>query len=493
MRHFDELLRRLPPETERTQGVCFYEYLVWLRRLRSAAKETWRIFHKADVEGSRRLSVARVGRLAELLGFTLVGDVVGELLGEVGVPDLSEGLDFGAVLRFVRACRARHGLSGREREEYLAAFQKFDTGNRCELTTSQVLNLLRHMGQTVRVDEVYGLIDMVDFNKNAMDPDEFLTLMTLMREKEVAHAQKIFDSLRAGAPVLPKEQLAEALTLASEKPPLQAVLEEMLAKVTFDEFWGMPGRLLGAGLPPDRGDLRGTRRAACVHSIGELIVMLSGSKFPVNTAPGRRDLLRRLEAARAQAVAAGVPEAELGPGDGEEVAFYTCVHLVRGIVREAEMAEMAREEEVLAQTRFTSDEAAEFRLVFMEIAQRGRGKRPSIGLGGLLDELTTQPAIGEHDMMNMLRTMGMRVSPNQLQELNSKIREATASGKRAGAEVDFVCFLRLISKRKKTDYAGVNTAAALASAAAPPAPKGAPRALDRSSRVQARALVKGAA
>merc|ERR1719382_2175150 len=99
--------------------------------------------------------------------------------------------------------------------------------------------------------------------------------------------------------------------------------------------------------------------------------MLSEAKFPVNTPEGRKDLLTRLAAARAHAIATGVPEADLGPANGEEVAFYTLVHLIRGIVREVEEAAMAREEEVLNSTRFTTDEVNEFRQVFTEIASSG--------------------------------------------------------------------------------------------------------------------------
>merc|ERR1711988_1206449 len=60
--------------------------------------------------------------------------------------------------------------------------------------------------------------------------------------------------------------------------------------------------------------------------IGEFMRMFADSRFPVNTAHGRRDFLSRLCRARADALESGIPAEDVGPEGGEQVALFTCVH-----------------------------------------------------------------------------------------------------------------------------------------------------------------------
>merc|ERR1719262_1780405 len=139
-------------------------------------------------------------------------------------------MDFGTALRFVRECRLCHGFSSAQRDGYIADFDKFDTTGCGNLTNAEVLDLLRYMGFSVRRDEVYALMDQVDFNKNgAMEPDEFLMLMRLMTEKELALARRAFNATRGMAPTLPAKYVEDAiLAVFEEHPPQREVLTQIL-------------------------------------------------------------------------------------------------------------------------------------------------------------------------------------------------------------------------------------------------------------------------
>lgn len=553
MRHFQPLMKDVPNETERTQGVCFYEFLVWLRRLRDLdVQEMWEVFCQADHKKTGRIYVPGLMDMASHFGFTLIADVVDEILTEI---DKSRDLplDFGAAVRFIKTCREKHGFGREELQQHVSDFNKFalgesqsadpderpetaqsatgkrrsnsppspcssDTGSLARSRTQsprkagvgrmarvasglnlelelpktiaeddeepvldarQVLDLLRYMGLTVRVDEVYALIDEVDFNKNgSMEVDEFLMLMRLMREKELTLARRAFNKLRGRQPGLPPQMLEEALTVVMEKRPQKEVMDQMQGIISsqlmnFDSFWATATKcrlrmtILGrkrANFEDDVfnqiGDVFKGVGMEMRQSIpvGEFIFMLSESNLKVNTADGRKDVFRRLSTAREDARSSGVPVDEVG--DNEQVSFFACVHFIRGIVREVESAAITRENDAITSCRFSTNDAAELRHVFMEIA-RSKDKARRRNLGDLLDFLTTLPSIREQDVMKMLRSIGMSISLTQLMELGTQIQDARSS---MGIEdddkkVDFVVFLKLIRWMLDTNYAGVNKAA----------------------------------
>jgi Ca2+-binding EF-hand superfamily protein len=477
-RHFPELFKHLPPENDHTQGICYYEFIVWLRRLKDMdMKELWDIFEKADSAKRGRLSMDLVLKLAKSLGFTLLEDAVEELLEEID-SEGAEEMDFGTIVRFVVACRECHGFTSEERDSYMVDFEKFDDQGEGELDVPKVLDLLRYMGMTVRVDEVHALIDEVDYNKNgSMEPDEFLMLMRLMREKELTLARKAFNKLRGRHERLQTKMMEQALALVFEKKPQKEVWIQMQDDITepplFDDFWKLACTcrtrmtLLSrkrAGFSDEHfheierifnGVARKSRQFI---SLAELIWMLAESQFPVNTSEGRKDLLRRLGIAREDAIAASASPEEVG--DLDKVGFFTTVHLIRGIVREVEAVAMDRENASLASNRFSVDEAAEFRFVFQEMSKKKKDKFTRATLGDLLDSFTTLPVITEQDMMKMLRNIGVKVSLDQLMVLTAKIREASKSRSIDDGQIDFCCFLDVMRWMLDSNYAEVNKTAA---------------------------------
>ncbi|CAK0839335.1 unnamed protein product [Prorocentrum cordatum] len=215
--YVDVLADILPSDSAEQEGICFYEFLIWARRLRDLMlQDLWKCFKEFDTSGSGRIQLDVAILIAERFGISMLTDAVDELLSGLGLKN-DTTLDFDAMVQFMGAARAVHGFTRSENEELSAAFQKFNYHQTGELTQLQVLDLIRYLGNTTNVDEVNSLIKRVDFNKNgSMDLHEFLRLMRMMREQAAARGRSLGPAAGQAAPPAARRPVDAAWDIASK-------------------------------------------------------------------------------------------------------------------------------------------------------------------------------------------------------------------------------------------------------------------------------------
>jgi len=402
------------------QGVGFYEFLIWARRLRDPMmQDLWQHFASFVEGGAVFVQVGAAVSIAERVGISLLTNAVDELLADLGLQS-DAPLDFHSLVQFIGAARRTHGFSRRERRELGAAFERIDRDGTGELNRLQVLDLFLYLGIHTSVDEANSMISRVDFNLNGtMDRDEFLRLMRLIREQEIQSARKSFDELSSSTRRLNRASVKDALFKLQVFPNdelLEELLQDMPAELSFASFVllsdGCRSRMnfdfhrradfpedemleiaklwhaRGQGPPSSAGrEALDLVRAAKLWNCGglsrqfatvaELIWMFSDSQeFRLNTVEGRPELLRRVRSAKEAALAAGVPPEEVSRGGTDDIGFYTFVHLIRGFVRDSEQKVVSREREAESLARFPIARIAELRVVFSEVAdQEGRARQ----------------------------------------------------------------------------------------------------------------------
>ena len=91
------------------------------------------------------------------------------------------------------ACRENDGFGRRDLEELTVSYSKFDTEGEGEITTSQVLVLMRYLGYQCKLDDVVHYAKDVGLNGNdTMGVNEYLRLMRLHCEDELDHVSIVF-------------------------------------------------------------------------------------------------------------------------------------------------------------------------------------------------------------------------------------------------------------------------------------------------------------
>jgi len=503
--YVDVLADILPSDSAEQEGICFYEFLIWARRLRDLMlQDLWKCFKEFDTSGSGRIQLDVAILIAERFGISMLTDAVDELLSGLGLKN-DTTLDFDAMVQFMGAARAVHGFTRSENEELSAAFQKFNYHQTGELTQLQVLDLIRYLGNTTNVDEVSSLIKRVDFNKNgSMDLHEFLRLMRMMREQDIRSARKSFDELSSSTGQMPKESVKDALAkqqLFPQESVLAELLQDMQAEVCFTSFMhiydrcrfrlNLEFRKRGGFTEETVAEIEslwnsggGGESSKKFATINQLIWMFTDSQeVPVCTKDGRQRFVQRVQAAQEAAVEAGVPEeeafthvpdgspkasspkhGEASHGDVTAIGFFTFVHLIRGLVRDSEQDVIKREKEAVSAARFPSSEAAEFRTVFSDLAEQeakkvsSRKKRPGRtgqSVDKLLANLTMVPSIPETGVLSMLKSIGVNATASKMAELKDFLTQTRSRYETDKHIIQFATFLRMLRWMLDTDFASI--------------------------------------
>jgi Ca2+-binding EF-hand superfamily protein len=525
LRHLEEMgvlsstLSGKEEKVKYDRGLSMYEFLIWLRRLRDLDMiELLGCFQKVDKSGLGNISADSAIRMLRGMGFTLLLEQAHELLEDVGIKP-KDRISFGTAVSLVKACRQKHGFTRKEVEDYTNSFCKFDEKDDGELTTGEVVELLRYLGFSLDVEQVKAMIEQVDFNKNGtMDIGEFLVLMRMVREKDIAGLLDAFNQSSDHKRELEASMVEATLCHVLEQDPPQSVLDQVLQDiplmVNFNTFCSLVDTCrqcttaesrLRAGFPEDEfAKLTQLFEDNCSSdplwiSVSSLIHMLMDTHLDVNTACGRQDLFNRLEAARSAALEAGMQETDPPQGAGDQhLSLFTFVHLVRGIVRDLEAKSMDREANVMDVTKFTVEEAAEFRKVFMEFHSKikqgddkGSRRRSSMTQGQLqglqaagrdsgrisskrtpskklegaprrerlstvavLKELTEAPTIPEKDLTTLLQNLGLKVTSRQMSMLGNKIADTKMRAEEVDG-VDFPSFLLIARWMLDSNFGGV--------------------------------------
>jgi Ca2+-binding EF-hand superfamily protein len=481
MSYISSLEGALPSDSTEPQGVCFYEFLVWARQLRDIMmQDLWESFQEfgAGVSGAVQLDVAV--SIVQRFGISLLAGEVDDLLSDLGLPREAP-LDFHALVRFLGAAHRTHGFSHAEFEELRAAFQKFDYNRSGELEHLEVLALLRYNGYTTNLEQENVLMRRVDFNNNgSMDLDEFLMLMRLTREQVIGVARKSFDELSNCTGWLPQGKVKAALAKVHLVPRLAMIAEllhEMPADVSFSQFMQVHDqcrirvnhefRKYGGFSDDALSEI--TRLWNCggvskkkFATVSELIWMFADSNVaPVTTRDGREELLRRVEAARSAALAAGVPQEEVTHAGTTDIGFNTFLHLIRGMVSTLEQDVVTRENAAMSVANIPPREASEFRSAFVDFAAKEAvWYRPVAMADRLLSRLTAVPAISESSMPHLMKFIGLRLPSSKLGDLKIFLAQTRSQSEEDDQSIQFATFLRMLGWMFETDFAGISASTA---------------------------------
>lgn len=366
------------------RGLRLHEFLALARRLRSAELVELQIaYDRANREHNGRLTVEEFEHLLQELGFTILDSARNEVLRKVGLMELTPTLSFDEVARFVAECRRTFGFDHAERIELENLFHRYDTQSSGKMQTMQMLDLLRFMGHSHRVDDMHRLIREFDANANGtIELQEYMHLMRMHREAELSDARRIFKTYQNGSNQMHLENLVDALGEMGHEIELEnlAFPNGMPEMLSFDAFARVSdqGRKHAtilqhkrAGFSPSElaligevyDELKGT---AFTVGKGELLRLLADYDVPVTTSEGRQHIFGLLEHAKMSSSASGNEEEDGGEMGSSAVGFWTFVHLLRLIAREAEVSRAAREDSAISETCFSPTEVASFRDVFME-------------------------------------------------------------------------------------------------------------------------------
>jgi len=354
---------------------------------------------------------------------------------------------------------------------------------------------------------VSSLIKRVDFNKNgSMDLHEFLRLMRMMREQDIRSARKSFDELSSSTGQMPKESVKDALAkqqLFPQESVLAELLQDMQAEVCFTSFMhiydrcrfrlNLEFRKRGGFTEETVAEIEslwnsggGGESSKKFATINQLIWMFTDSQeVPVCTKDGRQRFVQRVQAAQEAAVEAGVPEeeafthvpdgspkasspkhGEASHGDVTAIGFFTFVHLIRGFVRDSEQEVIDREKEAVSFASFSTSETNEFRRVFSDLASAEANQAPigkQLGSKGqrvdkLLARLTMVPAMPVSAIAVLLKSIGLHVPNNKLQELKLFLAKTRSRAEVDEGTIQFATFLRLLRWMIDTDFAGICSA-----------------------------------
>jgi len=154
---------------------------------------------------------------------------------------------------------------------------------------------------------------------------------------------------------------------------------------------------------------------------------------------------------------------EASHGDVTAIGFFTFVHLIRGFVRDSEQEVIDREKEAVSFASFSTSETNEFRRVFSDLAS-AEANQASIGkqLGSkgqrvdkLLARLTMVPAMPVSAIAVLLKSIGLHVPNNKLQELKLFLAKTRSRAEVDEGTIQFATFLRLLRWMFDTDFAGI--------------------------------------
>jgi len=373
--------------------VFFHEYLVWARQLKNAELLQLREhFDDAARDESSVISFEGLMAVMRKQGFTLNQPESHEFVEDAELP-MEEGASFSFddAYAYLTACRENDGFSRQDLAELKAAFAQFDTDGESELTTFQVLDLLRFMGYTVSVEDVERYANEVDFNGNGtMDVDEYLSLMRLHREDDLANVLKIF-CLRAGGQEgrLPVETLHAALIEAQCCSPhcdvfddiCQGAIGELTVDLSFDEFRVLAnkGRKVVMGAQRKKANfsdaefkvLQGVFQKYDADGSGvlgqtQLLMLLHNCGMPMQKASQKRQAIEMLDSARTAALNAGISAEDVGEFGTSSATFCTMVHAWRIIARSNEPENVARVEKTRLACSLSLSEVEEFQKVYAQ-------------------------------------------------------------------------------------------------------------------------------
>jgi Ca2+-binding EF-hand superfamily protein len=465
-------------------GLHFSETLLWARRLRDKEFQSYRdAFHAFDTDKSGSIDLDELVCAFQKLGYSLRKDNVKELIMEAhtrgeckecSANDME--LDFDGFVHVMQILHESDGFCKKEMEEIRASFIKFDEDMSGEIDVVELSDLFHYMGHTTHLDDMHLLINKVDFNNNGvLDFREFLRLMRLHREEQLANIQAAFGSFMddTGArPVVHPQDMREALDACC--PPQEANADDAATMPTedvdLDGFVMLVDKIREirvsylrrrAGFSDNEikrfekffqsYDVKQTgllEMQVVTRLLGELGVQ-------VRSREEQEEMVKQIETAREAAAERGACE---HAAPGSPVNFWVIVQMLRQIRKRDDRHTLNKTAKAAAHARFNTQEVEEFRDVFMHTYEKDR----------FFEEADQSAHLGEQEpeddsdkreltktsLRRLLRSLGVNLDGNQRTELDTKIEQYGKNDR-----VDFADFLGLMRWMMDTNFGGISQAA----------------------------------
>mmetsp|Transcript_57813 Transcript_57813/g.163142 ORF Transcript_57813/g.163142 Transcript_57813/m.163142 type:complete len:1165 (+) Transcript_57813:75-3569(+) len=467
----------------KSENLHFAEFIIFARKSREAAHEKLskkypnlrarakvedpegdKTFAKADTDGSGGISMDELRKSMVDMRYTPLKQNIEEIFSEVIEEGWTAGveLDFNEFFDFMLILRQREGFLRAQVEEMRSVFSRFDDDGSGEISALELSDLFRHLGYTATLDDIHIFVRQVDENgSNQLDFREFLRLMRLHREQELAHIREEFDTHADRATGLMNQRyVVFGLTSLGHEPP-KDLLAMTVAELDFDTFVGIVDSCRNSFVIKQRKkagfsdeeiekfkDLfnRYDKDKSGEIDTVELMAILKEFCWEPKSREEQQALVKKLDVARDLAREAGIKD--VGTPGASNLKFWAFVQLARMLNNEHDRAEEDKMDKLMQELRFTHQEVDQFRQIFRSWAGH-EDEEHQAGLGGDSNGL-------ERDAVRRLvRSLGVSITPENKGKLDQKL--ASLDG---GTQLNFMGFLKLMHWLVETDFAGVNGAAA---------------------------------
>jgi len=508
--------QHIEPDVE--HGLPFPEFLLWARRLREAEVEEFRKeFLAADSNKNGKIETGELRDVITGIGYMPLQTMITEVMNKVDL-DGDGGLDFDEFVNLMAVFRLTDGFCAAEIAEFEDVFERFkagsdglemqgmELGDDESVDSLELIDMLRSMGYVARLDDVRRFIKEVDFdNSNTLDVSEFVRLMRIYREEELAKAREAFNRQRdhlnrqrEHSEFLDSDWVGQTLIGLGYKPT-EAMLEEAMTtlinveagqekppeEVDFDQFVAV--------MDMCRKALQLVRRTFAAYSDKEvqkyqkafdvydedgsgdvekmeLTNLLRDVGIQMNTKEQQEAMLEQLDVARSNAIKCGVDKKQLGNMGDPSVTFTTLLFLLRMLHTTADIAEVDATNKMLEQTRFTPKEAEEFRGIFNFWSQTSAALEGGLGsseeAGDLCEENAKKQYLTKDGINRVVRSLGLPgITTQDKRDLDERIAAGPFSTLRPG-KFGFFEFLLFMRWMLDTNFGHINEAMAEAAAAA---------------------------
>ena len=449
-------------------ALTFQEAVLWARRFREKMFTSYRdVFKKYDCDSSNSIDMSEVKNVIKDLGFTIAQKTVDELVYEARVRgDIlhrteDSSLDYDSFVHFMQILNENDGFNAEEIARIQRTFHKFDQDQSGDISSIELSDMLRELGQCSRMEEVRSLLAAVDINGNGvLDIREFIRFMRLFREKQLARVKLVFTKaadLNQDPPVLPASEVEAAVHLVLFEEAVEVALADghTFSKdkaVNLEEFVVITDELREycvwtarkfAGYSQTEvegirqvfdsfdhkktGMLRPTEATELLKTLG-IEVRSVEERLALSD-----QIARACEAAR-EAGAEGVVDAH--------VNIWVFLQLFRSMRRKQDEENERRLMWVSEEAKFSSQEVSGFQEVF-DHAFRSF-------VGGHVAS-SDQKLIPRTGIYKLLRSMGLRVEGRDRQALDEEITKLNKDG------LDFPNFLLLMRWMVDVDFGQISS------------------------------------
>jgi len=448
-------------------ALTFQEAVLWARRFREKMFMNYReVFNKYDDDNSNSIDMCEVRNVIKDLGFTIPQKTVDELVYEARVRgDIvnrteDTNLDYDSFVHFMQILNENDGFNAEEITRIQKTFHKFDLDGSGDISSIELADMLRELGQCSRMEEVRSLLSAVDINGNGvLDMREFIRFMRLFREKQLARVKMVFTKQadpQMDPAVIPAAQVEEAVhaVLSEEAVEIALADGQSIAKepLEFEDFVRITDELREycvltskkfAGYSQMEVDgLRQVFDGFDLKKTGllrqtEATELLKSLGIEVRSVEERLLLSDQIARACDAAREAGAQEVV-----DQHVNFWVFLQLFRSMRRKQDEENERRLMTVSEEAKFSSQEVSQFQEVF---------DHAFVSFVG--DQVTSsdQKLIPRTGIYKLLRSMGLRVEGRDRQALDEEITNLNKDG------LDFPNFLLLMRWMVDVDFGQISS------------------------------------